>query len=181
MFEDIVLFKEKGFALGFSKINHIDINSCRGVQRTAFLTRAGSLNFKRRDIDIALLQYSGDRSKAQMLNIPLCRHLNKENIMVAFSLSEIINTKERWITMSKMMQDIRMCRKYKIKMLFASFARTPEEQAGAYEIYSLARVLGMMPGEAKTALSCFSKIPKESRKFGSKIDNKISKLLALSQ
>ncbi|MBI5872450.1 hypothetical protein HZB88_05225 [archaeon] len=168
MFEDIVLFKEGEFNLGFARVHYAEIYDAdwehaklkqpKTKDKPIIVMMPKSGIKKIRGIDILLIHYSGDRSKTQMLNIPLCRELQKEKTAVAFSLSEIINAKEKWKTMSRMMQDIRMCRKYKIKMLFASFAKSPEEQAGSYELYSLARMLGMLPGEAKEALSSYSKL-----------------------
>ena len=54
------------------------------------------------------------------------------------------------------MQNIRLCRKYKVKMVLASFATDKFEMRDARDLISFGVCLGMNPGEAKKALN-FSK------------------------
>ena len=51
------------------------------------------------------------------------------------------------------MQSIKLCRKYKVKLFFFSFANSKYEMVSRIDFISLLKVLGMNGKEAKTALS----------------------------
>lgn len=169
MFEDIILFEGEGYNLGFSKLHKVgiiqDISKAKRTREELLILKLPKEDIlKINGIDILLMQYQTKKIGVPALSIALCQHLKKEEIAVAFSASEIIKAGEPWKIMGRIMQDIKLCRKYKIKMLFASFAQNKEEQAGAYELYSLAGLLGMHPDEAKSALTSFSKLLEEKRR-----------------
>ncbi len=90
--------------------------------------------------------YSFDRPGLDHI---ICKAANKNNIYIAFSLNKINSSKEmKWI-----MDSIKLCRKYKVKILFFSFAEHNYGMVGRTDFLSLLRILGMTGGEAKTALS----------------------------
>ena len=51
--------------------------------------------------------------------------------------------------MGRIMQNIRLCRKYNVSMVFASFAEAKWEMRSAKDLMSFAVLLGMTPKEAK--------------------------------
>lgn len=75
-------------------------------------------------------------------------------IAVAFNLSELINDDRRETLIGRISQNIKLCRKYKVQTIIASFAREPFQMRAPLDIKSFFEVIGMSPGEAKKALSC---------------------------
>ena len=63
------------------------------------------------------------------LNQVLCKLANKNSITIGFSFSSILYSTgaKRAIILGRMKQNLRLCKKYKVKILFASFASKPED------------------------------------------------------
>ena len=61
--------------------------------------------------------------------------------------------KDRALLLGRMMQNVQLCRKYKIRMVLCSFARNMYELKSASDLQSFGRLLGMTPLEAKKALN----------------------------
>jgi RNase P/RNase MRP subunit p30 len=89
------------------------------------------------------------------LNNVLCELAFRNKVKIAFSFSSILNTSgaQRATLFGRMMQNISLCRKYKVKTLVGSFARSTFEMRSAKDLQSLFIVLGMHPKEAKDAMS----------------------------
>ncbi|MBW2977569.1 hypothetical protein KY331_01870 [Candidatus Woesearchaeota archaeon] len=87
------------------------------------------------------------------LNQVLCNLAHKNKVAVAFSFSSILNSKNKPQLLGRIMQNITLCRKYKVKTIFASFAQNPLQMRSAHDLISLATVLGMHPSEAKSSLT----------------------------
>src|SRR3989344_2537675 len=66
-----------------------------------------------------------------------------KNVSIGFSLNSIINSKNKGIIIGRMMQNIMLCRKYKVKTVIASFAETPFGMRNPYDVMSLFSSLGM--------------------------------------
>ncbi|MBS3167775.1 hypothetical protein J4216_01480 [Candidatus Woesearchaeota archaeon] len=79
----------------------------------------------------------------------LCKLCNKNDVTVGFSLSSLKNP----VLIGRVKQNIKLCRKYKVKMRFFSFAENKFDLRGLEDMKSLLRVLGMTGKEAKDALS----------------------------
>jgi len=92
------------------------------------------------------------------LNHVLCKLANKNNIMIGFSFSDILNTNgiTRSQILGRIMQNIRLCRKYKVKTIVASFAENPYELRPYHDLKSVFICLGMHPEEAKNSLENIS-------------------------
>ena len=80
--------------------------------------------------------------RASGLNHILCKLANENNIIIGFSLSSIINAGNKAAIMGRIMQNISMCRKFKVKTVIASFAQKPLEMRSAHDLISLFEVLG---------------------------------------
>lgn len=81
------------------------------------------------------------------LNHVLARLAHENKVAVAFTPSSDART------MGRMMQNIKLCRKYKVEMVIASFAKSPYQLKSPSELVSYFTVLGMHPKEAKRALN----------------------------
>jgi len=77
------------------------------------------------------------------LNQVLCKAAIRKNIVIGFSFSEILHSepKRRAILLGRMIQNIKLCRKYKVKTLFASFAKKPFDLRDEKELNSLYSLL----------------------------------------
>jgi len=92
------------------------------------------------------------------LNQILCKLANKNNIMIGFSFSSLLNTEGRIRSqiLGRMMQNIRLCRKYKVKTVIASFAEKPYDLRSCFDLKSVFVSLGMHPKEASDSLENIS-------------------------
>ena len=90
------------------------------------------------------------------LNQVLCKLAKKNNIAIGFNFNEVLNSKNKPLLLGKMMQNVRLCRKYNVKMIIISGAKNHYELRYSQELASFGMCLGMNPGEAKKALN-FSK------------------------
>jgi len=86
------------------------------------------------------------------LNQVLCKFAFANKVIVGFSFSSILNTKNRVLILGRIMQNIRFCRKYKVETCFASFASTPYEMRAWHDLVGFLTVLGMHAGKAKKSL-----------------------------
>jgi len=93
-------------------------------------------------------------SRNSGLNQVLCKLVNKNNIIIGFSFSSLLNTdgKLRSQILGRMMQNIRLCRKYKVKTAIASFAEKPYDMRPCPDLKSVLISLGMHPAEAHDSL-----------------------------
>ena len=73
----------------------------------------------------------------------LAKLAHDKNVSIGFSLNSIINSKNKGIIIGRVMQNIMLCRKYKVKTVIASFAETPFEMRSPYDVMSLFVNLGM--------------------------------------
>ncbi|MEM4267307.1 MAG: RNase P subunit p30 family protein [Candidatus Woesearchaeota archaeon] len=91
------------------------------------------------------------------LNHVLCALMRENNVACGFSLSALINHKNRQVLLGRMKQNIRLCRKFGVKQVIASFSDEPMAMRAPRDIISLFVCLGMESGEIKNALRCFQK------------------------
>ncbi len=84
------------------------------------------------------------------LNEVLCVFMNKNNISLGFSFKRLLSMNV--LIIGQIMQNIRLCRKYKVKMRVSSLASSWNGLRAGKDIIALARALGMTPLEAKNSL-----------------------------
>ena len=88
--------------------------------------------------------------RASGLNHVLCELANKNKVIVGFSFGLLLkNKKNLYKLLGRMMQNIRLCRKFKVKTLIGSFADWPFEMRGSGGIASL---FGLMGSQEKNNL-----------------------------
>lgn len=90
--------------------------------------------------------------RASGLNHVLCKLMSKNKVAIGFSVSLILNYKQKAVLMGRMKQNIKLCRKYKVKMVIGSFSSEPYEMRPVHDLISLFCLLGMHASEAKNAL-----------------------------
>lgn len=79
------------------------------------------------------------------LNHVLCNLLASKGITVGLSLHTLLHAQHphRARLMGRMMQNIRLCQKYDVNVVLASFARTPFEMRNPHDLESLGHCLGL--------------------------------------
>lgn len=167
MFTDLILSKET-IELGYSKIYNIKLIKPKTIKdlsriqksKDLVIVEGGKLNreiLENRNVDILVSpeREEGRDSFHQRhsgLNQVLCKIAKKNRIAIAFNFNDILNAKNKHRILGKMMQNIRLCRKYKVDMIIASFAREKYEMRNPNDLISFFVCLGMNQGEAKNAL-----------------------------
>ena len=72
----------------------------------------------------------------------LCKLAHDNDTSIGFSVSLLLNSENKSIILGRMMQNINLCRKFKVKMITGSFARNPLEMRSPYDLESLFKILG---------------------------------------
>ena len=88
-------------------------------------------------------------SKNSGLNQVLVKLAKKNNIAIGFSLNKIITLEdlERVNLLGKMMQNVMLCNKYKIKMYIINFVNNDLDERNINDLKDLGLSLGMPPGK----------------------------------
>ena len=112
-----------------------------------------------RNIDLVFgLEGSPDRdpmkNRDSGLDHVLCSIAAQKDKIVAFDFSAVRASRgrRRAVLLGRMMQNIVLCRKAKVKMSIASFARTPMQLRNPMDLAAFGEALGMHPSEAKAAI-----------------------------
>ena len=89
------------------------------------------------------------------LNQVLCKLANKNNIKIGVALSNLFRADDMLLSqlLGRVMQNIVLCRKYKVDIVLASFAHAPYEMRAPRDIISLGICLGMHQSDAKRAVN----------------------------
>lgn len=122
--------------LSNKKVKPFTIYKATGDDRTAFENGVNMiyyLEFSKRN-DFIFHRNSG-------MNQVLAKIAKDKGITIAFSFSDWKKALNKASVLGRMQQNFRLCRKYKVKTLVASFAKTPEELADETVLKSFARLL----------------------------------------
>ena len=96
-------------------------------------------------------------SRNSGLNQVLCKLAKKNNVAVGFSFSDLVNSDKKELILGRMMQNISLCRKYKLKIVLGSFALKETEIRNKSELMSFGKILGMNGNEINSALNFHKK------------------------
>jgi RNase P/RNase MRP subunit p30 len=150
---DIINFKGEKFELGFSKIIYI----------SEFKVKKGSSEEKNRNLlndrrlDILVLDHSIGKDKIHYrssgLNQVSCKIAKENDVCIGFSFNEVLNSENKSLILGRMKQNVRLCRKFKVRMVLGSFAKNKFEMRNVKDLVSFGRVIGMTGGEVKKALN----------------------------
>lgn len=95
------------------------------------------------------------------LNQVLAKIFAEKDIIIGFSFSSVLKNP---LIIGRMRQNVRLCRKYGVKMVFGSFASDSFEVRSFVDLESFARTIGMNGKEIKNS----SKILKDRLEFNEK-------------
>ena len=92
--------------------------------------------------------------RASGLNHVMCEIARKNNVLIGFAYGTLFdkNEYERSILLGRMMQNIKLCQKYKVKTILGSFSGNPFEMRSHYDLMSLFTLLGMDGKDVKESL-----------------------------
>ncbi|MBT4805189.1 hypothetical protein HON71_03380, partial [Candidatus Woesearchaeota archaeon] len=71
-----------------------------------------------------------------------CRIAAEKGKIIAFSFSEILNAKNKDKIIARMKLNVKLCKKYRVKMYFSSFAKNENELRSAQDLFAFWKVLG---------------------------------------
>lgn len=99
-------------------------------------------------VDILLDPHEGRRkdglhARDSGLNQVLCSLARKNHVAIGFSLCSILHANEKAIIIGRIMQNIILCRKYKVEIVIGSFAKDQSDLRNEKDIQAFFRVLGM--------------------------------------
>jgi len=86
------------------------------------------------------------------LNHTVCKIANDKKVAFGVSFRSILEQKYKQVLLGRIMQNIRLYKKYKNNFVFASFAKAPYLMRAPHDLASFLTVLGMEPKQAKQAL-----------------------------
>ena len=170
MFTDLVITGEIQEKFGFGNIIKVDIitiNSANDLIQRLKTTKkpvvveGGLFNreiLSNKKVDMLLSPEKMSRkdfmhSRNSGLNHVLCKLANKNKIAIGFNFNDILKSKNKGQLIGRMMQNVKLCRKYKVDTVFASFSETKWDMRPAKDLINFATVLGMHPTEANDSLS----------------------------
>ena len=107
-----------------------------------------------RYVDILLDPHVGQRKdfmhqRNSGLNHVLCALAKENNVAIGFSFSSILRATQREKVLGRIMQNILLCRKYKISMVIGSFAKNSWELRNEKDLQAFFQVLGMTGKEVQ--------------------------------
>lgn len=140
--------EEFGKKLGYSKIYNIK----------DFKVSTNFEDFRRKGLDFiygleVISQKDTFHQRASGLNQVYCKLAVRNKIAVAFNLRDIFYAKDKYVVLGRVMQNIRLCRKYKVKMMIISLAEDEYGMRNPMDLISLGISLGMTAKEASDGLN----------------------------
>ncbi len=104
-----------------------------------------------KNVDILLDPHVGKRhdklyQRDSGLNPVLCKLAKQNHVAIGFSFSAVLHAVDRTRLLGRMMQNIRLCQKYKVPMVIGSFASDIWDQRNEKDLQAFFRCLGMKDG-----------------------------------
>ena len=83
-------------------------------------------------------------SRNSGLNQVLCKFASKNKVAIGFNFSDLINSKgkKRAKILGRMIQNVKLCKKYKLKMIFSSIDKDKYNLRSVSILKSFAKILG---------------------------------------
>jgi len=105
-------------------------------------------------VDILLDPHLGKRHDAMHqrdsgLNHVLCALAKEHHVAIGFSFVAVLHAQNRAKLLGRMMQNIKLCRKYKVRIVIGSFAKEQSDARNVKDMQSFFRVLGMTGKEVQ--------------------------------
>ncbi|MDP2909068.1 MAG: RNase P subunit p30 family protein [Nanoarchaeota archaeon] len=182
MFTDLILCKEHFSDLGFDKVISVNIIEPatkkelrkKLKQESGLRVVLGSANNRTvaetKKVDILLSPEKGVKKDSlhhrnSGLDTVICGLAKKNSIAIGFNFNDILTNEgtKRAEIIGRMMQNVWLCRKYKLRMVLGSFAKDKWQMRARNDLISFGIILGMHPAEAKKSLEAISEILKEKK------------------
>lgn len=182
MFTDLILCKEHFTDLGFDKVisvNIIEPTTKKELrkklkQESGLRIVLGSANNRTvaetKKVDILLSPEKGVKKDSlhhrnSGLDTVICGLAKKNSIAIGFNFNDILTNEgtKRAEIIGRMMQNVWLCRKYKLRVVLGSFAKDKWQMRARTDLISFGITLGMHPAEAKKSLEAISEILKEKK------------------
>ena len=171
---DLVLNEEAGTAKGFDQAVKIRYNSENAKPiKEIWVTYCKNDNEIRKaaenknvDVILGLEEVESKDSlhnRNSGMNEVICKLAKKNNIAIGFSFRKILHANNKAVLLGRMMQNVELCQKYKVKMIISSFAESKWDTRSYNELFAFGINLGMTPKEAKDALEAADNILKEKK------------------
>ncbi len=93
------------------------------------------------------------------LNQVLCKIAHDKDKIIVFDVGALLGSsgRTRAQIIGRMQQNVRLCRKYKVTMALATFAKTPYQMRREEEMIAIGQLIGMTRAEAKEATQAIGK------------------------
>jgi len=138
--------------MGFQKIIDLKTLKLKMIQEENYEKLRSLVSSNKMDILLnPHIQTKKDNPHFRMsgLDQVICKELFNKKIPIVITMDSLTGPKE----IGRAMQNIRLCRKYKVKILFFTFAKNPYELRHVKDIQSFLKILGMTGEEAKNAFN----------------------------
>ena len=150
---DLVLNEEAGTAKGFDQAVKIRYNSENAKPiKEIWVTYCKNDNEIRKaaenknvDVILGLEEVESKDSlhnRNSGMNEVICKLAKKNNIAIGFSFRKILHANNKAVLLGRMMQNVELCQKYKVKTVLASFSNNPFEIRAKHDVTSLFSMLG---------------------------------------
>ncbi|MEK6874809.1 MAG: RNase P subunit p30 family protein [Nanoarchaeota archaeon] len=102
--------------------------------------------------------------RASGLNHVLCNILTKKKIVIGYSFESLLlaDPPQRSIILGRILQNIKLCRKYETPMLLASFAHFPIHMRSPHDLHKFLLSIGVATDTAKTMLHTTGSFARET-------------------
>jgi len=164
---DIVLdLKENMLEMGYEHVERavfVDMDKAKKIPKGDLVIAKGGNTralLERGKVDAIMgLENHGGRDfmhhRNSGLNQVLCKIAAQKGVMVCIALPDLLSQKGH--VLGRIRQNIKLCRKYGVKIGFASLAKDRLGMRNPNDVKSFLEVLGMHPKEAKDALEVFGR------------------------
>ena len=151
---DIVKFKGKPFDLGFSKV--VTLDSFKVIEGGKSLEENRKMIEKKLDIFLSPeknIKKNGLKNLDTGLNHVICKIAKEKNIAIGFSFSSLLNSDKLELTLARMKENIKLCKKYEVKIIIGSFAEDMFEMRMVKDLIVFGNVIGLNNEQTKNALN----------------------------
>ncbi len=154
--EFITLAENMGFTelvfIGGGNINElkskIKVSSSRRVFRSDIKKDRGLIEGRKADIIFgfeALSRKDGFHFLNSGMNQVIAKLMNDKNVAYGISFSQLLaaSRQEQVVILGRIMQNIKLCKKYKVRIIVGSFASFPYQMRDPRDLLAFARTLGL--------------------------------------
>ncbi len=92
------------------------------------------------------------------LDKPTCQFARENSVIIAFSFSAVLNAANQQQLLGRILQNIKLCRKYKAKTAIASFAAEPYDMRSPHDLKSFLLSFGMDTASAKKSIESIAEL-----------------------